>query len=138
MATRTLETYPYLLSNVLWLTAVLLAVVFPPLSAQRRLILRQGLLGAVFFPFAAVANGEYWSPVRMAGFGLGIEDMFCAFNLGATAGLLAVLPFRRNLPAYSPAPRLGRLVCAGTFTLSLFFLVRSLGSSTMTDRKSVV
>lgn len=124
--------YPYLFSNLLLLSVILLAVRAFPLRAHRRLIIRLGLVMTAFFPFAAVSEGLYWSPARVAGGAFGIEDALCAFNIGALGALPAVMLFRESLQLEAqPKPGYRRLGVLAALTLLAFSLLRVWGCSVM-------
>lgn len=54
-----------------------------------------GLVAA--FPLAAIYQDEYWSPVRLWGGRVGLEDIVFTFSLGSLVWLAAAWPFRGRL-----------------------------------------
>jgi len=89
-----LETYPYLVTGVLWFCGLLLVVRSRGFASHRRLILRAGLIMIPNSLFS-LAHRDYWDPVRVGGWPLGPEDALFAFNVAAM-GCLAVVLFSRN------------------------------------------
>ncbi|HMD71234.1 MAG TPA: hypothetical protein VKF41_07815 [Bryobacteraceae bacterium] len=123
--------YPYLFSDVLLLSGILLAVRAFPLAAHRRLILRLGLLMIPNFLFS-LAHPDYWNPVRVGGWVVGLEDVVFAFIVGAMGCLPAVWLSRHQLiVAERPAPRIGRLLAVGIPAQCAFLLLLSMGRSSM-------
>lgn len=108
-ARQAFAAYPYLFTNVLALAGVLVAGWFAR-PAERRLLVRLGGLMLLTFPCAAIFEGDYWRPVRIAPWPLGIEDVLCAFNLGATGFLPALWLFGRRLRIPDSLPFRGRRV----------------------------
>jgi hypothetical protein len=128
---QALGTYPYLFSDVLWLSGILLAVRALPLAAHRRLIVRLGLLMIPNFLFS-LAHPDYWNPVRVGGWVVGLEDAIFAFIVGAMGCLPAVWLSRHKLiVAERPAPRIGRLLAVGIPAQCAFLLLLFMGRSSM-------
>lgn len=99
-----IASYPYLVTNVL-VFAVFLAICRMATPAVRQLLMRLAGLMLLTFPFAAVFNGQYWRPVRITPWPLGVEDILCAYNLGAV-GLLPTLWLFRNRLRVPDHPRI--------------------------------
>ena len=128
---RTLGTYSYLFSDLLWLSGLLLVVRSFPLASHRRLLVR---LGIVMIPncLFSLANYDYWSPIRVGGWVLGPEDMLFAFNVAAMGCLPAVWLYRRQLiVAEQPVPHIGRLLAVGIPAQCAFLVLFSMGRSGM-------
>lgn len=64
---------------------------------QRRLVILSGLMNLLAAPFCLFLQGSYWSPKRVGGFLLGLEDVLFSFFVAALAWLLAAWPFRHRL-----------------------------------------
>jgi hypothetical protein len=132
---QALGTYPYLFSDLLWLSGLLLVVRSLSLASHRRLIVR---LGFVMLPncLFSLANHDYWTdywnPIRVGGWVLGLEDVLFAFNAGATACLAALwLSRHQRIVAEQPVPRVGRLLAVGIPAQCTFLVLFSMGRSTM-------
>ena len=78
---------PYLLTGLYGLATVIIFWLMA--GPQRMLMLLAGAITLPFFPLAALFNGEYWTPVRLGGGPLGLEDALYSFALGARAWFLA-------------------------------------------------
>ena len=81
---------------------------------QRMLMLLAGAITLPFFPLAALFNGEYWTPVRLGGGPLGLEDALCSFALGARAWFLAAMAYRAQYAAATSLAGFARRVAAVT------------------------
>ncbi len=95
----------------LWVVLTGLPMVAVGLSLagpHRRPALWAGLVMVALLP-ASLLHGDYWHPPRIGGWALGIEDILCAFSLGAGAYLAAA--------AWLPRPQ--RPVTARLFTRRL-------------------
>lgn len=90
-----LNAYPYLVNNVVGLLFCILGYAF--IGKPGELALVGGLMYVPLLPMFLIFEGQYWSPVRLGGWWLGIEDPICLFNLGFMPCLLAALPFRSTL-----------------------------------------
>jgi len=74
-----IKAYPYLFANVLSILILLTAGRIFLSRQQWRVMILSGLLNAPCFPFLIFLEREYWSPIRLGGWMLGIEDVFCSF-----------------------------------------------------------
>jgi hypothetical protein len=61
------------------------------------LVWLSGLANTPWFIFLVFLEGNYWSPKRLGGFLLGIEDVLISFLVGAMSWLLAAWPHRYRL-----------------------------------------
>lgn len=89
-----LRSHPYLIANI---PTVLIILVLAYLIRPRAFGQLTVLAGLACVPCALIAftfEGDYWSPVRVGGFAIGIEDVVFCFAAGALAWLGAVWPFR--------------------------------------------
>ncbi len=136
---QALEQYPYLGSNLLWLSCVLLisGIFFTP--SHRRLIIYAGLLMMVSIPFGFFFEGKYWSPVRAGGWMFGIEDALCAFNTGATSCLASIFLLRDELILPERVVVHGRrFLGAASLIFAALLVLLSAGFSCMASLVSVV
>jgi hypothetical protein len=128
---ETLQTYPYFFGTIIGLFAF--AVTFAFDREGRFNMIVGGLLHLPLFPFALIYNREYWSPVRLGGGLLGIEDALFAFLVGAAAWLFGTWRFRSRLELTYRWPlflvRYGGMVL---FTTSLIIFFWSSGLGIMT------
>lgn len=92
-----MTSHAYLLANLPVLAAVALALVWLRRSHLGRVAFWSGLGCLPCGLLALMHNGEYWSPVRLGGAPLGIEDFIFSFEAGAGAWLAAAWPLRRRL-----------------------------------------
>ena len=127
-----LQTYPYLFSGLLWLGVALAVVRMLPHSQHRTLMVRLGLIMIPNFLFSALTEQDYWSPRRLGGWAVGIEDVLCSFNIGVAACLPAMILFRRRLvfPDRDVAKmrRILAIVCLATGS---YLVMLALGRSSM-------
>jgi len=89
------QIYPYLGADLLGVPAV--AVGYALAAGQRRMMAISGLLMVPSSWLAVIHEGEYWSPNRLGGWVVGVEDVICCFSLGSLVWLAAVWPFRQRL-----------------------------------------
>src|ERR1017187_10110648 len=92
-----LRAYPYFFANVLWLGGLLLALRWLPSASHRRLVIRLGLVLIPSCLFSPFLFRDYWDQVRIGGWAMGVEDVICSFNVGATGSLPFVFLYRHNL-----------------------------------------
>jgi len=70
---------------------------------------------------------DYWNPMRVGGWVLGLEGVLFAFNAGATACLAAVLLYRGKLiVAEQPVSRIGRILAIGIPAQCAFLVLFSM------------
>lgn len=128
----TLGTYPYFFSTLGGIAAVMLVACIAMGREQRWMVLASGLLLVPAFPAAVVFNQNYWSPVRIGGWVLGIEDLLFTFLAGSGSWLLAAWPFKSRLV---PKLRMGHLLRRYVISMSMgglvFFLLLSSGLGSM-------
>jgi hypothetical protein len=128
-----LDAYPYLWASLLSLVVLLL----PPLLAlprrHRFSMVVVGLLNAGTSPFCALLEVSYWSPVRLGGWRLGIEDFIIGFVLGAAAWGVAIWPRRDRVEMrVELIPMLRRLLLTFLYLIP-FICLHALGLSWMTS-----
>ena len=87
--------HPYLFTNVCSLIICLLTACL--LGRPGRLIILGGLLSTPSFYLIALFENEYWNPVRIWGWVVGIEDVLCSFDVGAMALIPCACMFGRRL-----------------------------------------
>jgi hypothetical protein len=124
--------YPYLFANIMSLAVCLIASRMTP---QGNMIIVSGLLSTpCFFLLAVPPWNEYWNPVRVGGWVLGVEDVLCSFDVGALAWLAAGAPF--GLATSSRICHGGffkRYAVLGSLTAGLFTLLWLVGLEAMTS-----
>jgi hypothetical protein len=87
--------YPYFWMQVLWFGVFCLLYLF--LGELRTVALWGGLLMLPLLPTFLFFEGNYWSPIRIGGLVLGIEDPLCLFALGSVATACGFIPFRSRI-----------------------------------------
>jgi hypothetical protein len=88
------DQFPYLAANLIALPFLGLALIVA--GPQRRATMASGVLctpAGFLSPFLA----DYWSPARLGGWPVGVEDFLISFQTGAWAWFLASLPWRNRL-----------------------------------------
>jgi len=127
-----LNAYPYLVNNVVGLLFCILG--YAIIRKPGNLALVGGLGYVPLLPFSLVFEGQYWSPVRLGGWWLGIEDLINLFNLGFTVCLLASLPFRSTLwLAFQPRQILTRAATLGPMAAAVFLAFWLTGTDPITS-----
>jgi hypothetical protein len=127
-----LRTYPYFFANVLWLSALLPALRLLPSAGHRRLVIRLGLALVPSCLFSPFLFSDYWDQVRIGGWALGVEDVLCSFNLGATGCLIVIFLFRHDLVfADQPQPALKRFLMWFLWGHGAFFLLWTTSGSSI-------
>jgi hypothetical protein len=91
------ELYPYffacLFGGLIFLAIYLVA------GDQKRMMIISGLMMIPLAPLAVLNNGDYWSPERLGGGALGVEDFLFSFLCGGAAWFEAVWLFRNRVTA---------------------------------------
>lgn len=122
--------FPYLAANLVALPLLGLALIVA--GQQRRATIASGLLLAPA-GFASPFLSDYWSPARLGGWPVGIEDFLVSFQTGAWAWFFASLPWRDRLriefDMRSVLLRAGFVACI--FSMG-FWLCGAVGMSGMT------
>lgn len=80
--------HPYLVTTIVTLLATLLAARLLLLKAHQRVVIVSGLANIASWPFMVYFENEYWSPIRIGEFRLGIEDALCSFDVAAMTMLM--------------------------------------------------
>ena len=104
MASSMPTVLPYLSASAVYVAAVLWAAraTLPP--SQARATILSGLIGlpaALFLPWL---ERVYWSPVRVGGRAVGVEDLLISFAVSALAWYVVALRFRSRLGPPVPVP----------------------------------
>ncbi len=86
--------HPYLFSNILSL--LLCLGVASAVRPHGRLVLLGGVLSLPGF-LTELLDADYWNPVRVGRWAVGLEDALCAFDFGALALVPVVVLLRRSL-----------------------------------------
>jgi hypothetical protein len=92
-----IEDYPYFFANILSSLILLTAGRIFLSRQQWQLMILSGLLSVPCFPFLIFFEKEYWNPVRLGGWMLGIEDLFCSFWVAALAWFTVAMPLRNHI-----------------------------------------
>ncbi|MBI4873509.1 MAG: hypothetical protein HY822_02625 [Acidobacteria bacterium] len=126
-----MRSHAYLLANLPLLAAVSLLLFRMRRSEYCRLALGSGVACLPCGLLAAMHNGEYWSPVRLGGFPIGIEDFIFTFTAGAAAWLAAAGPHRRRIVAGSGLDR--RVLLWGAVSAACGWALWRVGFDCMTS-----
>ena len=103
-------------------------------SQQNALVILSGLMNVPCFGFTVLFEGGYWTPVRLGGWVLGIEDVLCAYVLAAMAWFATV--FRLRYISHEPIiffVVLRRYCIAAGISGVVFFPFYFLGVDVMTS-----
>jgi hypothetical protein len=93
-----MKAYPYLCTNTITIAFLLIAGWFVLTRAQWKTMVLCGLANAPSFPFLLLLEHQYWSPVRLGGWTLGIEDILCSFAVAAMAWFVIGWFFADRIP----------------------------------------
>ena len=133
-----LRSYPYFFTTIGGILAILLVTGIALGRDQRRTVVMSGVLLMPAFPAAAVFDYDYWSPARIGGRILGIEDLLFTFLAGAGAWLLATWPFRtRIITDLRLKPMLRRYATSMLIGLLIFFLLFSTNLDSMSSTLAI-
>ena len=91
------QAYPYLFTNIV---SFLIFVVGGRLILPKRhwgVMMICGALNAPCFPFLIFLENEYWNPVRVGGWILGVEDILCSFMVAAMPWFVIAMSFGRRI-----------------------------------------
>jgi hypothetical protein len=92
-----IKGYPYLFANILSLMLFLALGTALLKKEHRNIMVLGGLLNATSFGFLVYLEGVYWSPLRIGGGILGIEDVLCSFDVAAMAWFIVSLIMCRRI-----------------------------------------
>jgi hypothetical protein len=127
-----LTQYPYLFAALLGLAITLAG--WTVAGNQRQAMLIAGLSLVPLTPLAALYEASYWSPVRLGGQRVGIEDIVFMFHTGALIWLLSVWVFRHRVrPNPRTAQFIRRYLGLGSASVVLLLLFLYSGLDTMTS-----
>jgi hypothetical protein len=87
-----LQTYPYLFFSLMLFCAALTCLVL--VDNHRKPTLLCGVLAAPAAVLEIFFVPDYWHPVRLSTFIIGVEDILFSFSVGIIACTLAYAPFR--------------------------------------------
>ena len=91
------RAHPYLIANIPMLALTLLIARSVRPRDYGRLAIAAGLFSLPSSLIAFSFEGDYWTPVRLGGLTIGVEDLVFCFVAGALAWLLAGWPLRRRI-----------------------------------------
>ena len=87
--------HSYLSINLVGLAVVLMAM--RSAGRHRNAMLVAGIIQSLHAPFAFLFDDVYWSPRRLGGIAIGVEDMLFTLSLGAGVWLAAVILWRDRI-----------------------------------------
>jgi hypothetical protein len=125
--------YAYLGAGLLSLGAIFFPLYLAMPRDLRSSMLTMGVLNACTFPFCALLEGDYWRPVRLGGWRLGLEDAIAAFVVGAVVWGVAIWPLRRRIRLQAGTFDILRRLRRPLLYLILFFILELFGLSWMTS-----
>ncbi|MCB1487467.1 MAG: hypothetical protein KDJ88_08420 [Bauldia sp.] len=118
-----LADHPYLLSSLLGVPGVLIA--FAAAGQFRTSIFVAGLVNTLYGLPVASFDAPYWTPNRIGGFPVGVEDVIVSFSLGAGVWFAAILPFGRQMTITGRWPEgLARFAWIGVGGMAFVLLAR--------------
>ena len=91
------QAYPYLFTNI---ASFMIFVIGGRWILQKnhwRLMMICGALNAPCFPFLIFLENEYWNPVRVGGWILGVEDILCSFMVAVISWFVIAMSFGRRI-----------------------------------------
>jgi hypothetical protein len=115
--------YSYILCSVAYIVPVLVLGRFTLPREQFRLIHYAGLANAPAGLFLYFLEGNYWTPGRIGGLRLGIEDFLISYAVGAMAWYLVALVWRRRLRLQLHWPAVLRRYLMAAIGCDLTYLV---------------
>lgn len=116
--------YPYLVISLALLTISMTGYwVFPK---RRRALLLSGLLSIPFSLTTFYFVPEYWQPVRLFDFPLGIEDIFFSFSTGMMAWLLMEIRHGNAISETGWSKVLTRYLKVLSLGIAMIFLMRQI------------
>lgn len=120
-----LAGHPYLLSSLLGVPGVLIA--FAAAGYLRTSVFIAGLVTTLYALPLASLDAPYWTPQRLGGFAVGVEDVIVSLSLGAGVWFAATLPFRKRVTIAGRWPdTLARFAGVGLGGLALSLLAQSI------------
>jgi predicted secreted hydrolase len=122
--------HPFLFTNIFSLGFCL--GVASSIRPAGRMVLMGGLMNLPCFYLITLLEGNYWTPVRLGNWAVGIEDALCSFDVGALVLIPAVVLFRNSIIWENWNSRaLGRFLFGGGAASALFLLLIPFGLSPM-------
>ena len=117
----------YFAANLFYLIPIIVGL-FVLSSHQRKIVLFSGLASTPVFPLIVFLEENYWTPQRMGGSILGIEDALCSFSVAALAWLVAILPFHHRITMKTGLKTaLCRYLVLGSIIVTAFFSLTAAG-----------
>lgn len=92
-----LISYAFLICSVLYTSITLILGHFTLPREQFRLMIYAGLATATSGGFAYFLEGNYWMPLRLGGFMLGIEDLLISYAVGMIPWYLVAFTWKKKL-----------------------------------------
>jgi len=127
-----IQGHPYFFSGLLGLALALAG--YSVAGNQRGAMLVAGLSLIPLAPLAALYEASYWSPVRLGGWRVGIEDVIFVFHSGAQVWLLSVWASRHRVRVNPRAAQfVRRYLGLGSLSVVLLLLCRYSGLDTTTS-----
>jgi hypothetical protein len=117
-------SYPYLWASSLdFVLFIVLGKIFLP-KRQFRIMRATGLAGTAPFAFLILLEYEYWSPRRVGGWILGIEDLICSFIVAAMTWFCVGIYFKDRVTFAKPIRKFWmRYWILAVISVSLFVVI---------------
>jgi len=126
-----IKIFPYLFAALLCLVVFLPAGKLLLTRDQWRVMILSGLANAASFPFIVFFETEYWNPIRLGGWIVGVEDLVCPFTMAAGGWLVVSLFFRNRIFANVHISwQRSRIMGSLSVGLFLLFYLMKLGGMT--------
>lgn len=124
--------HPYLFSGLLGLAVVFGGYIFA--GNQRQAMVVSGLTLIPLAPLAVFHEAVYWSPTRLLGGPIGIEDVIFLFQAGTMTWLLSVWAFRHRIRVTLSVSQIARrAVALAALGVALLLFLLSFGLDIMTS-----
>jgi hypothetical protein len=131
-----ISAYPYLCASLLDF-AVIMALGKKLLSKRQWWIMKAtGLAGTAPFAFLILLENEYWTPRRLGGWALGVEDLICSFFVAAMAWFSVAIYFRDRITFATPIRKFwlrywGLAIVSVSCFLVIYFVLGLTGMSAL-------
>jgi hypothetical protein len=130
------SAYPYLWASLLDLFVFTALGKLLLSKRQWRIMFATGLAGTAAFAFLILLETEYWTPRRLGGWVLGVEDLICSFFVAAMAWFSVAVFFGDRITFATPIRKFwlrywGLAIASVSCFLVIFFVLGITGMSAL-------